>query len=147
MEPYRLFNAEGQWYAQARAVEVDELRNFRLDRMRNVAITEEVFEAPIDVPDPVVYTARSDDPELVLDLDADARWVVEQYPIVDTEIRDDGSLRVTLRVSEQAWAERLLLRLGLHARVIRGDIDLTDSARKVLRRYDEETENEAGRST
>ena len=47
-----------------------------------------------------------------------------------------GGLRVTMRISEQAWLERLLLRLGPDARVVEGDPDLAvRAADRLLARY------------
>jgi hypothetical protein len=45
---------------------------------------------------------------------------------------------VTLAVSEQAWLERLLLRLGPDASVVDGTADVAPAAaRRVLARYGE----------
>lgn len=136
MHPYRLFNAEGQWYVQALAVEAGGLRNFRLDRMRNIMLLEETFTAPNDPPSPQVYSARSSDPRLVIELEPSVRWVTEQYPSEEIEFLENGEIRVTLRVSERAWAERLLLRLGSHARVVDGDIDISVTAERILSHYE-----------
>lgn len=49
---------------------------------------------------------------------------------------DKGRLRVTLAIGEQAWLERLLLRLGPHAQIIDGPPDLaSEAAKRVLSRY------------
>jgi predicted DNA-binding transcriptional regulator YafY len=69
LEPYQLFNADGQWYLQARAPEVDEIRTFRVDRMRKLEVTEQGFEKPIPLPETKVFQARDEDPLLVLELD------------------------------------------------------------------------------
>jgi hypothetical protein len=45
-------------------------------------------------------------------------------------------VRVRLAVSERAWLERLLLRLGSAARVVEGDPSVgRDAACRLLRRY------------
>ena len=68
IEPYQVFNTEGQWYVQARAQEVNEVRNFRVDRMRNAPLLEETFLAPEHRPEARVYQARDTDPIVTLDL-------------------------------------------------------------------------------
>ena len=76
------------------------------------------------------------DPVVVLDLAPAARWVAEQYPNEGVTERPDGILRVWLRVSEQAWLERVLLRVGAHATVVEGDPDLGPAAAaRILARY------------
>ncbi|MDQ1424474.1 MAG: proteasome accessory factor, partial [Acidimicrobiaceae bacterium] len=76
-----------------------------------------------------------------LELEPDAAWVVEVYPVEAVEQVGGGRLRATLAISARPWLERLLLRLGPRARVVEetGDADLAgcaaDAARRVLARY------------
>jgi len=73
---------------------------------------------------------------IVLDLDPEARWVAEQYPNEGVEETGAGSKRVRLRVSERAWLERLLLRLGPRAHVVDGDATVAGAAAaRLLSRY------------
>jgi hypothetical protein len=79
---------------------------------------------------------------VVLEIEPEASWVAEVYPVEAVEVRDDGRLRVTLAISARPWLERLLLRLGPRARVVEvvGDDSLDGcaavAARRVLARYD-----------
>jgi proteasome accessory factor C len=136
LEPLHVFNQQSQWYLQAVSVEVGERRTFRIDRMRNVTALDETFEVPTELDAPTNYTARPEDPTITLDLDESSRWVAEQYPVEDLQARARGVTRVTLKVSEPRWAERLLLELGPRAKVVQGQIDPSNSARRILRRYD-----------
>jgi proteasome accessory factor C len=96
---------------------------------------------PTGTPGLAVYEPRPDDPRVTLDLDPEARWVSEQYPLEEVERLDRGRLRVTLAVSERAWLERLLLRLGRRAHMISGDRTVgPEAAQRLLRRYRRETE-------
>jgi predicted DNA-binding transcriptional regulator YafY len=62
--------------------------------------------------------------------------VAEQYPNEGVEVRADGRLRVTLRVGERAWLERLLLRAGAAATLVEGDPTIVaDAARRILHNY------------
>jgi proteasome accessory factor C len=48
----------------------------------------------------------------------------------------EGRLRVTMRIAERPWLERLLLRLGRGAAVVEGDAGVVrEAAAKVLARY------------
>src|SRR5438477_11759985 len=91
---------------------------FRVDRIRSVEPTGETFEpgaTGFETGD--VYTPRSDDTRVMLELAPAAAWVAESYPTEAVTERADGSLEIVLAVSEQAWLERLLVRLGPDARV------------------------------
>ena len=136
IEPDRVYNAAGQWYVAAWCRQATADRIFRVDRMREASLLAETFEprpAPERLP---LYDPRPDDPLVVLELDPPARWVAEQYPHEGTEELPDDRLRVRLRVSERAWLERLLLRVGRHGRVAEGEGHLgAEAAARVLARY------------
>jgi proteasome accessory factor C len=136
VDPYAVFSAGGQWYLSAYCHSVDDERLFRVDRVREALALETGFVPPDRRPDLSTYSPRPDDPRVALELDPAARWVVEQYPVEAVEEGEDGRLRVTLAVSERAWLERLLLRLGPSARVVEGDHHLLDRAAcRLLARY------------
>ena len=85
-----------------------------------------------------MFHPRADDPRVTLELAPNAAWVAEAYPAESTTTRPDGTLEVVLAVSEPAWLERLLVRLGPEARVIHPDETRragADAARRVLARY------------
>ena len=140
VDPYGVFSAGGQWYLSAYCHAVDDERLFRVDRVRDAAL--------LDAPAPrtqgevaaAVYRARHDDPRVTLELASAARWVGEQYPVETRKELRNGRERVTLAVSERAWLERLLLRLGPDGRVTKtSDRALAtagrDAACRILERY------------
>ncbi len=148
VDPYAVFSAGGQWYVAAFCHAVDDERLFRVDRVRTAVTLDTGFEAPDRPPELTVYRARPDDPRVVLELEPSARWVVEQYPTESVEHvapaepgtggQPGDRLRVTLAVSERAWLERLLLRLGPAATVVGGDVPVAaDAACRLLARYRE----------
>jgi proteasome accessory factor C len=137
VDPYSLFSAGGQWYLSAFCHAVDDERLFRVDRIREVALLDSGFAAPERTPGLTVYEPRPEDPRVTIELEPAARWVREQYPLEAVEELAGGRLRVTLAVSERAWLERLLLRLGRRGRVVSGDASVgQEAARRLLRRYE-----------
>lgn len=140
IEPYRVFNADGQWYLQG-GVEGGEVRNFRIDRMRNVKQLDQTFELPVSLPEASTYSPRPEDPELTIEVDRAGRWITEAYPVKEAVAVSDEWTRVTLTVSEPVWAERLLLRMGEHVRVVAGDIDPAKSANRILERYRDDSDS------
>jgi proteasome accessory factor C len=140
VDPWRVFSTGGAWYVSGYCHRAGGERLFRVDRVRSAAVLESAFavdEPARDGPaDPSVYSPRPEDPLVVLDLAPGARWVADQYPNEGLEELPHNRLRVRLRVSEQAWLERLLLRLGRDVEMVEGDAGLTSSAAaRILLRY------------
>jgi proteasome accessory factor C len=137
VEPWRVFNAQGNWYLSGWCHQAGGERLFRMDRVADVVILDETFEPPDPELTPgSVYHPAPADPTIVLDLAPEARWVAERYPNEALEDQPDGRLRVTLRVSERAWLERLLLRAGPAATVVAGDATVGPAAAaRLLGRY------------
>lgn len=136
IDPHQVFNAAGQWYVAAWCHRATADRIFRLDRMRSASVLETGFDARPPTDQPPVFSPRPEDPLVVLELPPRARWVAEEYPVEQVEDLAGGRLRVGLRVSEQAWLERLLLRLGPEARVVEGDATIgARAAARVASRY------------
>ncbi|HEY7135043.1 MAG TPA: WYL domain-containing protein [Acidimicrobiia bacterium] len=140
VDPMRVFHAFGAWYVGGYCHRAEGERLFRVDRVRAVRPTGVRFEPPSSPlsPDDLVYHPRSDDLRITLRLDASARWVAEAYPTEDVVEEKGGGQRVTLAISEQAWLDRLLLRVGPAATVLDPPAE-RDAARRaaarVLARY------------
>ncbi len=138
VEPARIFSDQGNWYLSGWCHRAEGVRVFRLDRLRAAVATD----IPVEHNDASVdgaFTPSSNDPRVTLQLSTTARWVVEQYPV--DSIDDDGEkLIVTMAVSARAWLERLLLRLGPEATVLKADPSLgtqlaSSAADRILARY------------
>jgi proteasome accessory factor C len=141
IDPEVVFFATGEWYVGAYCHRARDERMFRVDRIRSVEPTGETFEpgaTGFETGD--VYTPRADDTRVTLELAPAAAWVAEAYPTEAVTERADGSLEIVLAVSERAWLERLLLRLGPDARAV-APVEIeplaADAARRILRRYRE----------
>jgi proteasome accessory factor C len=136
VEPWRVFNTHGQWYLAGWCDQAGGERLFRVDRISRAEVLETTFEPPAQPPDGSLFHRTDDDQVVVLDLAPAARWVAEQYPNEGVTERPDGTLRVCLRVSEQAWLERVLLRVGSDASMVEGDTRVGPAAAaRVLARY------------
>jgi proteasome accessory factor C len=127
-----VFSAGGQWYLSAYCHAVDDERLFRIDRMRAATLLDTPVERGEGTVANAVFNARADDPRVTLELTRAGRWVAEQYPVERTTEMRGGKLRVTLAVSERAWLERLLLRLGPDGRVTKtSEPALADAGRQA----------------
>jgi proteasome accessory factor C len=119
VDPAVVFFALGAWYVGAYCHRAEAERMFRVDRIRGLRATGVHFETDAtDFRTGAVYNPAPDDPHVTLRLAPAAAWVAEAYPTQSVTERPDGGLDVVLTVSERAWLERLLLRLGPDAEVV-----------------------------
>lgn len=148
VDPARVFHALGAWYLDAYCHRAGADRLFRVDRVQAVRPTGETFipRAPARPDDDadaplagLVFHPRPEDRRVTLRLAPRAAWVADELPVDTRADGADGSARVTLAVSEDAFLERLLLRLGLDAEVVDPPEALAlrqAAAARLLRRYE-----------
>jgi proteasome accessory factor C len=125
VEPMRLLLVDGRAYLEGWCRAVEAVRLFRLDRVEDIAVLAEPSvlppeAAPRDL-EGGLYQPAADDPTAELLLGPSARWIADYYPTESTEEAADGELRVRLRVSDDGWLRRLVLRSGGAARVLAPD--------------------------
>lgn len=132
VDPMRVLNVDGRWYLEGWCRRVEDVRLFRLDRVLSAVVLDVAAEVPAHAaPRPLtegLYHPAPEDPVVTLLLDREARWVADYYPYETVEERSDGGLRLDLRVHDDGWLRRLLLRLGPHA-VVAAPAALSDSVR------------------
>lgn len=117
VEPWALTATGGAWYLQGWCRLADGPRDFRLDRVRDLEVTDEPARAPQTEPAAPVYRPGPDDPEVTLAVDDDAAWIAE-WLVTERVERRDGDLVVTFRAATLDWAARLVVGLAGHARVV-----------------------------
>lgn len=124
VEPLRLVRHEGTWYLSAWCRTADGMRTFRLDRVRAVDVSDERFERDAE-PGEFGYRPDPTDLRVVLEIAPEAAWVIERYPVEDAGPARSraraaaGWQRVTLAAPSAAFFERLLVRLGAAAVVVK----------------------------
>ncbi|WP_151523367.1 helix-turn-helix transcriptional regulator [Serinicoccus kebangsaanensis] len=122
VDPLRVLSVDGRWYLEGWCHRAADLRLFRLDRIESVEVLDQAATPPDELPErPVgsgVYRPDPHDQSVVLDLAPGSAWVAEQIPAEEVSPRDDGSVRMTLRVADPHWLVRLVLREGGGVRVV-----------------------------
>lgn len=116
IDPHVTYQRRGRWYVAAHCHLRGAGRRFRVDRIQRLEATGERFDPVRGDPPAGIFDPGDDATDVVLDLPASARWVVEAYPLEWEEA--DGRLTVHVRLLGTAWLERLLLRVGPEARVV-----------------------------
>lgn len=138
VEPWSMFSTMGNWYLSGHCRTAGGERVFRLDRIRELEVSEERFHPPADPPPPEVrYTPGEDDVRATIGLGPRARWVAEYYPLEIVEERGED-LVVRFSAADPSVAAGLLLRLGPDAELLEGEevgVALADLRARVLARY------------
>lgn len=114
VEPVRVVVRDGYAYLDAWSRDRNDWRTYRLDRIAEVAVTNEPVAERGEAPtfDSGWLDQRPDATPVTLDVTSEARWITEYFPMQQVEERPDGGARVTMLVADPAWLRRLLLRLG-----------------------------------
>ncbi len=139
VEPWAVVGSQGAWYLQGWCRLAKGPRDFRLDRIERLVVTDrDAGPLPERPPPPPPYRPGPDDITVVLDLDPPTWWLPERLVVDNVEER--GAVRrVTLRTSQLEWLARLVLSLGPEARVV-APAALADReaqlAAETLARYD-----------
>ncbi|MDN5896362.1 MAG: WYL domain-containing protein [Nocardioides sp.] len=122
VDPLEVVDREGASYLQAWCHLANGRRLFRIDRIVDARVLESSADEhpevePLSLTDRL-FTPSPDAPLVTLRLKPEARWVAEYYPVESTKERARGRLEVTLRVADERWLNRLLLRLAPHVTVL-----------------------------
>jgi predicted DNA-binding transcriptional regulator YafY len=138
VEPWALTAFGGSWYLQGWCRLAQAPRDFRLDRIRELAVLDERAAGSGDGPGPPEYEPAPGDATVVLDADPDAAWVGERVAGGSVE-RRGRRIRITFQTGALDWAARLVLGLGGHATVVEPEAlreRVTALARATLARYE-----------
>ncbi len=122
IDPMRLLIADGRSYLEAWCRRADGVRLFRLDRVEDVVVLDEPaapppHAQPTDVSEGA-FRPRAEHRSAVLQLEPEARWVAEYYPVDEVVEIPDGRATVVLRYADPDWLVRLVLGLGAGARLL-----------------------------
>lgn len=121
IEPWAVFATLGRWYVLAHCRLVDGQRTFRVDRIKELAVSDEQFDRPEVIPAPGVgYTPSENDVVCMIDLKPAAQWVLDYYP-VDVVSRSSAAIRIRFHSPDPEVPARLMLRLGREAILLDGD--------------------------
>lgn len=110
VDPWTFHVQHGVWYLQGYDHGVGERRTFRLDRAADVEVLAVSITQPApDSLPPPTYAPAPDDPQVVLELTASARWIEEALTVDEVVERADGGALITFRTDTPRWIARLVL--------------------------------------
>ncbi|UOE45088.1 helix-turn-helix transcriptional regulator [Agromyces larvae] len=113
-DPLRVLSDGADWYLQAYCHTRLDVRNFRVDRMTELVVTDEPIGEHVGAVLPsTLFQASDTDFDVVVDVAPDALALIADYLAdASTEAQADGRLRVTLRVAHHHGLKRLVAGLG-----------------------------------
>jgi proteasome accessory factor C len=141
VDPRGVVSSGGVAYLDAWCHSAEAPRLFRLDRIHEALVLDSAVESapapPRDLSDGLFQ--RSQETTLVtLELQPQARWVVEYYQVQAVRSGAGGVVEVDMPVADQRWLLRLLMRLAPHARVVSPpelDAEFRATAQRALNQY------------
>jgi proteasome accessory factor C len=121
IDPIRLLTVEGRAYVEAWCRRAEAVRMFRADRIDALVELDEPAAPPARVQlhdlSEGVFRPGPELPLATLRVGRGSRWITEYYPC--EEVRRDGEeWLVSLRITDLAWARRLVLGLGPDVTVV-----------------------------
>ncbi len=133
VDPIAVLRQDGRTYLDAWCHLAEDRRLFRVDRITATSVLDTPRAAndlePRDLATGL-FEPGPDDLRVRLRLSEVMRWFAEYYPVLTTVEQPDGSLEVTLAVSDERWLQRLALRFG-HGLQVLEPIDLAERVRAV----------------
>jgi proteasome accessory factor C len=123
VDPYLVFASLGHWYMNGYCHLARDRRIFRLDRIKSLEPTDEVFDLPDDaaaeLPSPLLHLPGPEDATVRLRVSPRvSTWLDEFLPVETSEERARGWREITFHTYALPWLEKLLLRFGSDVVVI-----------------------------
>ena len=120
IDPRRLRSVDQQWYLDAWCHLAGAPRNFRLDRIAALEVTDEAVDPELwdgDV-DETPFRGRAQAPRVLVVLSEESRWLASRYDALRTAELDDGDVLAELAVASPQWLAGLIAQTGGTVRVV-----------------------------
>ena len=108
-DPLRIISQDADWYVQAYCHTREDVRNFRVDRMSELVLTDEPIgdHSHRIVPD-TLFQGSDSDLDVVVDVSPGTLPLLSDYLADSTTREVDGRMRVTLRLAHVHGLKRLV---------------------------------------
>jgi proteasome accessory factor C len=118
IEPQLLESREANWFLKGFCLSNQELRVFRLDRMREIELLE-VFEERelLDTETDQIYSVRKSDTEVLFEVDPEAFALIADYK-PEFEISGNKSVQVKIPIGQLETLGRIVARYSGKVRVL-----------------------------
>ncbi|WP_307610033.1 YafY family protein [Pseudarthrobacter sp. W1I19] len=134
VDPLRLYSLDNIWYFEAYCHSVEDVRNFRLDRVQDLhpnGLPISAATKPSEGVPAKLFTPRDDDTVVTVQLTRQGRGLADDYYAERTAELDDGGLVAEIRFGNTDWLPMFVAQHGGSARIL-APADLADAARNWL---------------
>lgn len=120
VEPYKLWFKERNWYLKGFCLDKEDLRVFRLSRMKNVKIKEEHFiprnmDFDLHLDEKITYPTT----KITMRVESNLSYrILDEFSDNDVFENEDGSFTVKMDFIEDEWLYGYILSFGKYATVI-----------------------------
>ena len=121
VDPLRLYSLDSIWYLEAHCHSADGLRNFRLDRIEELALTGQsvtVTALPADGVPVKLFTPSDDDTVVVVELDRRGTGLADDYYADRTAPLPGGGMLAEIRFGNADWLPMFVARHGGMVRIL-----------------------------
>lgn len=131
IDPLYLQSTDSVWFLKGFCREKQSIRVFRVDRMRQLALTEEKVSAAARTHsiNEDIYTPKPSDIDVLFEVDPEGYALIADFK-PDQTISATGSTKVTIPIGQLENLPRIVARYGGYVRVL-----APEKARKVVREF------------
>ena len=116
VEPYQLWFKSKNWYLKAYCQEKKHLRIFKLNRIKNLVLTEEFFDTIWEVQESEIDNEAYEGITIVLEIDSSMAYrVYDEFEIEQICKKQNGDFSVILYCAENNWIYDYILSWGEYA--------------------------------
>jgi len=141
IEPDKIFADGGKWYVQAYCKRSLASRTFRLDRIRNVKLLDEIREtqSTTDLMDKDFFNL-DEFPSVIIEIPVRDKALIDGFPNIEVKEISDEKLRLFCPVASEEWLKHLLMVLGVDAQLVEIPAEIEDNvrskaAKEILKMY------------
>lgn len=115
-EPYQLWFKGRNWYIKAYCRSKQDLRLFKISRMRDVNVTEEVFDTIWQNKEQKINENIFEDITIILEIDSAVAYrVYDEFEIEQIEKKQNGNFCVKMNCIENSWVYDYIISWGEYA--------------------------------
>ena len=115
-EPYQLWFKSKNWYIKAYCRSKQDLRLFKISRMRDVSVTEEVFDTIWQNKEQKINENIFEDITIILEIDSAVAYrVYDEFEIEQIEKKQNGNFCVKMNCIENSWVYDYIISWGEYA--------------------------------
>ena len=115
-EPYQLWFKSKNWYIKAYCRSKQDLRLFKISRMRDVNVTEEVFDTIWQNKEQKINENIFEDITIILEIDSAVAYrVYDEFEIEQIEKKENGNFSIKMNCIENSWVYDYIISWGEYA--------------------------------